>query len=562
MGKSGATRGEGDDVKTVVRLIGHPDALEAFHGSEESTQWVTGRIQRTCKIKAPNTSTEVLGTIVGSVEDCAAQFADKIARLEKLHSAICELDDPQVELTLGRICADVSRVIHLLRTNGGILPSGTVAAHDAAQQSFLENLLACHFDDDAAAQASAGVRVGGLGLRTASLCQDAAFVASRIESRPFVEHLLAEMWATGVHIDGGMQLYDAQTEQSICRIEAFLDASRAAAVRRLCEQAAESAALRLIALISGQHAPTGGPVGIGHAGAHLVTLAGAEDDEHPMKDPRGRLQHELLKVVDEHSLGPLVAKFRQTGLKNDLNRLEELSHESVSHDWLWSTSDTPEGGLEPDEFIAAVRVRLGAQHAEEPQLCQACGSHILDPKCTHALCCAPGACVRGHNDARDSLLDFARLADSTSEPEVLGLISSAPDLRPADILTSALGGSHMTALDVGISSPDAVGAGDDCTVTMRRRKLRRYEPFERELQDHQIAYRPVVWSCYGREHSDTTSVLIAIARRAARRLGYSDFKPLLARARAKIGVAIARRCARMVLACQVRLSPGSRALLC
>ena len=90
----------------------------------------------------------------------------------------------------------------------------------------------------------------------------------------------------------------------------------------------------MVALISGQRAPTGGPVGIGHAGAHLVTLAGAEEYEHPMKDPRGRLQHELLKVVDEHSLGQLVAKFRQTGLKNDLNRLEELSHESVSHDWL------------------------------------------------------------------------------------------------------------------------------------------------------------------------------------------------------------------------------------
>ena len=49
-------------------------------------------------------------------------------------------------------------------------------------------------------------------------------------------------------------------------------------------------------------------------------------------------------------------------------------------------------------------------------------------------------------------------------------------------------------------------------------------------------------------------VLMAIARRAARRRGLADFRPLLARARAAIGVALARRTARMVHACLRR--PG------
>ncbi len=187
---------------------------------------------------------------------------------------------------------------------------------------------------------------------------------------------------------------------------------------------------------------------------------------------------------------------------------------------------------------------------------------LLDPCCRHALLCAPGESTRGHNEVRDCLLDFARLADSTSEPEVLGLIASAPGLRPADVLTSALGDANqLTALDVGVASPDSVGAGDDCTESFRRSKVRKYAPHECDLRQLQVTYRPIVWSCYGREHADTSAVLVALARRAARRRGLSDFRPILASARAAIGVAIVRRCARMVLACQARLSRGSRALL-
>ena len=96
---------------------------------------------------------------------------------------------------------------------------------------------------------------------------------------------------------------------------------------------------------------------------------------------------------------------------------------------------------------------------------------LLDPCCRHALLCAPGESTRGHNEVRDCLLDFARLADSTSEPEVLGLIASAPGLRPADVLTKALGESQSTALDVGVAAPGAHGAGDDCTESMRRTKV-------------------------------------------------------------------------------------------
>ncbi len=132
-----------------------------------------------------------------------------------------------------------------------------------------------------------------------------------------------------------------------------------------------------------------------------------------------------------------------------------------------------------------------------PRSAKLAASTFLIP-CVHASCCAPGPSLRGHNDVRDSVLDCSRLSDSTAEPEVLGLIASAPGLRPADILTSALGGNTLTALDVGVASPHAVRAGEDCTVSMRRAKLRKYMPFTSDLCDAQVTYRTMICKHYNR----------------------------------------------------------------
>lgn len=274
---------------------------------------------------------------------------------------------------------------------------------------------------------------------------------------------------------------------------------------------------------------------------------------------RGRLQHRLSRIIDAHLLDSLAADLRSSERWTDIRRIRELRDDSVSHDWLWAIGPGPGGSFHPAEYATAVRCRLGAHHAEEPLPCQSCGRAVLDPAASHALCCAPGPCTQGHKDVRDTFLDYTRLADATAEPEVLGLIASAPGLRPADVLTSALAMGLDTALDVGVASPEASGAGKDCAESMRKRKHRTYAAFEAELDEARVMYKPLVWSCFGREHAETTAVLTTLARRAARRQGLSDHGPLLAKARAAIGVALARRCARMVHACLRR--PGHARLL-
>ena len=81
-------------------------------------------------------------------------------------------------------------------------------------------------------------------------------------------------------------------------------------------------------------------------------------------------------------------------------------------------------------------------------------------------CSAPGC-----KQIRKTLV---HVADPAAVTELPGLVPDAPTLRPADIYSEAAVPGSSAALDVGIMSPDACGAGSDCCEAMRQRKLRDY----------------------------------------------------------------------------------------
>ena len=115
--------------------------------------------------------------------------------------------------------------------------------------------------------------------------------------------------------------------------------------------------------------------------------------------------------------------------------------------------------------------------------------------CMHALCCAPGESVRGHNAVRDELHRMAPPVHAAAELEPQGLIPSQPSLRPADVLTSAFHNGRLAAVDVGIICPATAGAGLDCVVTMDERKRARLEPYRQDLERTAIEYHPFAISC-------------------------------------------------------------------
>ena len=205
--------------------------------------------------------------------------------------------------------------------------------------------------------------------------------------------------------------------------------------------------------------------------------------------------------------------------------------------------------LEADEYVDSVRFRLGCAGPVEPITCAACNSGILDTGAAHASCCALGEATRGHNAVSSLLHAAAQQCDHTSEMEVPGLIPGT-DLRPADILTSALGNAY-TALDVSICSPHASEAGVDCTQSRVQAKLQHYGPHLATLLRQNISFSPVVWSAYGRPHPTPTrwpfcalsaNPLRANATLLRLRLSFTDCTPVLL-------LRFWRRSARQVRAC-------------
>ena len=112
--------------------------------------------------------------------------------------------------------------------------------------------------------------------------------------------------------------------------------------------------------------------------------------------------------------------------------------------------------------------------------------------------------------------------------------------------------ARLAALDVGICSPCAAGAGSDCVESMRQRKLARMADYTAELEGAGVEYRPITFSCFGRPHPEAKQLLRSFARRLARRRG-GEAHLEERRLAASIGVEIWRRAARMVRQCL----PGS-----
>ena len=202
--------------------------------------------------------------------------------------------------------------------------------------------------------------------------------------------------------------------------------------------------------------------------------------------------------------------------------------------------------MDQRHFVEAVRVRLGAAGPSESFPCALCGE-IFDQAGSHAMCCSRAESTRGHHAVARQVLDAAKACDPNTEAEAVGLIPGS-QLRPADVLTGALG-NGLTALDIGITSPDASNAGPDCTASMYARKVARYAMYATVLDRQNIAYQPLVFSAYGRPHPRSTAILRTLANRLARRRGCSDGEWRYKRLRAAICAEIWKRAASQVIAC-------------
>ena len=257
-------------------------------------------------------------------------------------------------------------------------------------------------------------------------------------------------------------------------------------VDRLLADAAAATERRWCSWRNGEEAPLEDPPdaararGTRHPGGGLVPDAGTEEAEHPAAHEAGgglRLQRQLVRLADASVAVGLMQRARAAGDWEREQLLSEVSSPEVCHEWLWALDSNKGPTLSSADFVSAVRLRLGAAGPAEDTPCACCGRAFLGPAATHVFLCARAPSTRGHNAVRDVLYDVASSIDPTTEKEPTGLIPSRPALRPADVLTGVSGLSgRLAALDVGICSPAAAGAGRDCVESMRQRKVERMAP--------------------------------------------------------------------------------------
>ena len=547
----GATRGTitDDNIKSSCRLLCPRSRRHEFTG------WDTEYVRATTKVLDSDAAATALGAMFGPLSATQEAAAECVKRTNTLREAICGIGHAATELILTRQCADVSKLIYHMRVNGDRLDASILSTFDGGLRVAVESTLGGEMPDMSWWQATCGVKHAGLGLRTTQSTALAAFVASRIASRPLVRTMVEQYAAaTGASADNIMVAYDRRSEDALVTLVSSLPPESGGKLIEELDVHASECALAWTAIIEGEEDPAdvSGQASAARArpGASITPRDGEGDVEHPTGAQHGRgqrIQHVITSYCDEGLREGLRQHYATAGDGVAIRRLDELTDPDVDHSWLWHVSKHHGPVLADDEFVEAVRVRLGAAGPTEPVPCARCGRVLLDSAGSHAACCDSAESTRGHYSVEGLVLRATLQCDPSAESEVGGLIPGTA-LRPADVLTTALG--HVTtALDIGICSPDAQNAGRDCVDTMFQRKVAYYGPHLAALERQNIEYLPLIWSSYGRPHARTVSVLRTLSNRIARRRGTACSGEVFRHLSASISVEIQRRVARQVMSC-------------
>ena len=453
----GGTRISGDGkFKSTAKLLGSVPAVAAV-----PADWCD-ELRETCRILDPSPGGVVLGiSITGA--DANVQAATIREQVRVMCERLPQLDDPAAELALVRASFNACRVTHLLRGAGLDLDPDLLEPFDELTEQALGSILGGCVSGTSWAQATSGAKDGGLGLRSAAEARLPAALACAAEARPLARNLSMGL---PEELRGPLfSRWDSQFERAVGAWTAELPASSRGLAHQLLEDGraeAEARTLGFLGLIPchrGEARPSPGAA----AASAIISPIGSEDPEHPDEMPN--LQTQLCELVSRHRVTQLRQELELAGDWAGTRRIDDLRDGGTDHSWIWAAaSQSPGCRISGREFCTALLLRLGAPVLKEAGVCAVCGE-VMGAQCLHALRCAPGESTRGHNGVRDQLLGLATLGDPCSVCEPPGLVPSRPGLRPADILSSAAF-ARQAALDVGVASPDAAGAGDDACAAL------------------------------------------------------------------------------------------------
>ena len=227
-------------TRLLERVIPHfPNTLkpENFHSLEEEQGF------------------EVLGSPIGGVHFCETFFESQVIdKLEAAAQAISELDDPHIATYLLRNCVSFCRAVYLMRT---VPPShiekGTKRFDDIVIRTQCD-LLGLSGPKDTVLQMTLSTKLGGLGLRSAWLHRQAAYVTSVASSAmldkwsdnmavatEFEASRLFLKEQTGGNTEIWFKQFEASAEIDLKQLERLLEQSSVADRARLLSLGRDSA---------------------------------------------------------------------------------------------------------------------------------------------------------------------------------------------------------------------------------------------------------------------------------------------------------------------------------
>ena len=514
----------------------------------------------TCRRRDQGSAVKYLGVMIGDEDE---QFQRKVEEMGELHEKIRSIDDPALELLLTRECADAGKVMHLLRAVGPSagdrvgLTAGGLEQMDTVMGLAVGGVMRAEPTVEAGQQAGWGVRYGGLGLRPGTLIALPARVASLVEARPMVE------WMAGMAASRGIQAVRSVGEVADEAADLLLEGPHSAALKARIEKSVEAAdeiGARRAAEMLGLEVEWGERERGGREGDRRVADPLADREAEEAGDmTKARLQERLVGAIEREQVDLVMDGLKGSKSEADVmrrRRLADLGNAESKHGWLTAVNPAHGPVLRADQFITCLRMRLGMapESYDGAAKCSACDREVTaEWMGIHALCCAKGQSVKGHNRVRDHLADLAKISDATTSTEQkVGSAAgaAAENWRPADILTSAspFGGVGSAALDVGITCPLAASAqeGQDAVDMYRTKKIRKYKVIAERAH---WQYHPVIMSCFGRPHVESVRLVRRLAQAAGRKFGVEDVARIEERWWKHCSTLLAERVADMVLRC-------------
>ena len=439
---------------------------------------------------------EILGASVGDKEFCEGYTRGKVEKATQLLHQISCIEDPQVALRLLRNCAGVCKVTHNMRMAPTHLHQAALAQFDEEVQSTFCKTTGLFPNRDQWQQACRGFKHAGLGLRSASLHGEAAYLASACASRDKCHNLLQAF------------SLDADSSDSHFGVSLAAYNNKLPPDKQLTPQNILSRTQKQLS------------DNLDEVGHNLRLQQASIVDQATLRSECQKGAKEFFQVIPSEALGLAVPAA---------------------------------------EFVTEVRLRLCMLESPEDEWCPLC-DQVLDARGHHAReCCAGGDRTRRHNDTRNKGFNFAKAAGCNPELEKTNILlpprpgeTTNAQRRPADIYLPTWTHGLPAALDFAITAPQRQGIVGRAAVSALSAASeycdtkRSHEQTQLQCDAAGITFLPMVAETSGAWAPESLAVWKQLAKATAVRQG-RDAATVLQEMLQSLSVSIRRANARACL---------------